>query len=131
MRRREFLGAMGAMALAEGTQFLAAANTDFDRVVLSGELRKWHVVTFDFQGPESAENAMPNPFLDCRLDVVFMHGDASYVVPGYYAADGNAAETGSEKGDKGGQYILDLRTYVKSNCWDAAWAEIKKLGRAA
>lgn len=32
---------------------------------------------------------------------------------------------------KGGQRILDLRTYVKSNRWDAAWQEIKKLGKAA
>jgi len=32
---------------------------------------------------------------------------------------------------KGGQRILDLRTYVKSKRWDAAWAEIKKLDKAA
>ena len=32
---------------------------------------------------------------------------------------------------KGGQRILDLRTYVKSKRWDAAWEEIRKLERAA
>ena len=31
----------------------------------------------------------------------------------------------------GGQRILDFRTYVKSNRWDAAWEEIEKLQRAA
>ena len=31
----------------------------------------------------------------------------------------------------GGQRILDFRTYVKSNRWDAAWKEIEKLQRAA
>ena len=31
----------------------------------------------------------------------------------------------------GGQRILDLRTYVKSQRWDAAWNEIKLLPRAA
>jgi len=67
--------------------------------VLSGELEKWHVITLDFSGPESSENATPNPFLDCRLDVTFTHGDTSIVVPGYYAADGNAAETGADKGN--------------------------------
>ena len=32
---------------------------------------------------------------------------------------------------KGGQRILDLRTYVKSNRWDSAWQEITALQRAA
>lgn len=32
---------------------------------------------------------------------------------------------------KGGQAILDFRTYIKSNRWDAAWAQIKRLRRAA
>jgi len=31
----------------------------------------------------------------------------------------------------GGQRILDFRTYVKSNRWDAAWEEIEKLQRVA
>jgi len=32
---------------------------------------------------------------------------------------------------KGGQRILTLRTYIKSNRWDQAWREIKKLEQAA
>lgn len=31
---------------------------------------------------------------------------------------------------KGGQAILDFRTYIKSNRWDAAWEQIKRLQRA-
>jgi len=31
----------------------------------------------------------------------------------------------------GGQHILDLRTYVKSNRWESAWKQIKKLRNAA
>ena len=31
----------------------------------------------------------------------------------------------------GGQHILNLRTYVKSNRWDSAWQHIKQLERAA
>jgi len=32
---------------------------------------------------------------------------------------------------KGGQHILTLRTYIKSNRWDAAWSHIKELKAAA
>ena len=67
-------------------------------VRISGDLRKWHPVTLSFVGPESGELATPNPFTDYRLDVTFTHGQTRYVVPGYYAADGNAANTGAEKG---------------------------------
>jgi hypothetical protein len=32
---------------------------------------------------------------------------------------------------QGGENILDIRTYVKSNRWDSAWSKIKKLSLAA
>jgi hypothetical protein len=32
---------------------------------------------------------------------------------------------------EGGEHILDLRTYIKSNRWDAAWAKIKELAKVA
>jgi len=67
-------------------------------VVISGELKKWHTVTLSFFGPETAEDAAPNPFTDYRLDVIFKCGDGRYLVPGYYAADGNAAESGADSG---------------------------------
>lgn len=54
----------------------------------------------DIQGPPSKESASPNPFLDVRLDVLFTHlstGDA-FLVPGAFAADGDAAETGATSG---------------------------------
>ncbi|MEM1107362.1 MAG: DUF5060 domain-containing protein [Planctomycetota bacterium] len=59
----------------------------------------WHAVTIDFVGPQSAESAEPNPFTDYRLDVTFNNGDKSYVVPGYFAADGDAANTSAEAGN--------------------------------
>ncbi len=66
-----------------------------------GELRRWHKVTLDFAGPNSNENAATNPFTNYRLDVTFTHADSgkTYVVPGYYAADGNAADTSASGGD--------------------------------
>jgi len=66
---------------------------------VSGELKKWHEVTIDFAGPQTSETATPNPFTDFRLDVTFRSGDSIYVVPGYYAADGNAADTGAVSGN--------------------------------
>ncbi|MBS1827910.1 MAG: DUF5060 domain-containing protein [Acidobacteria bacterium] len=67
---------------------------------ITGELRQWHDVVLTFDGPPTSESATPNPFLHYRLDVTFRKGAAKYVVPGYYAADGNAAETSAKAGNK-------------------------------
>ena len=69
---------------------------------ISGELKKWHRVTLTFDGPETGENAQPNPFLFYRLNVIFTHPKTgkTYLVPGYYAADGNAADSSAETGNK-------------------------------
>ena len=69
---------------------------------ISGELKKWHKVTLTFDGPQSGETADPNPFLYYRLNVTFTHRKSgkSYLVPGYFAADGNAANTSAESGNK-------------------------------
>jgi CubicO group peptidase (beta-lactamase class C family) len=69
-------------------------------VRVSGELKQWHTVTLTLTGPQTSESASPNPFLDYRLNVTFSKADKSYVVPGYYAADGEAAETGAAAGNK-------------------------------
>lgn len=68
----------------------------------SGELKKWHKVTLTFDGPETSETANPNPFLYYRLNVTFKHQGSSkpYLVPGYYAADGDAANTSADSGNK-------------------------------
>ncbi len=68
--------------------------------LVTGELRKWHKITLTFTGSNTSEKSNSNPFRDYRLNVTFTHGDKSYTVPGYYAADGNAAETSADQGDK-------------------------------
>ncbi|MCA9053938.1 MAG: DUF5060 domain-containing protein [Planctomycetaceae bacterium] len=76
------------------------ANGD-GSVAISGELRQWHKVTLDLSGPFASErDSAPNPFTDLCFVVAFTHesGDLTYVVPGYFAADGNAAESGAEAG---------------------------------
>ncbi|RMG18564.1 MAG: DUF5060 domain-containing protein, partial [Bacteroidetes bacterium] len=67
---------------------------------VSGELKKWHTLTLTFDGPGSSEDDLYNPFLNYRLDVTFSNGSKQYVVPGYFAADGNAAETSAGSGNK-------------------------------
>jgi hypothetical protein len=67
--------------------------------VVTGELKKWHKVTLTFYGPQSSETAEPNPFLDYRFSVTFKNDNRIYKVPGYFAADGNAANTGATSGN--------------------------------
>lgn len=69
-------------------------------VEMQGELKKWHRISLIFDGPNTNELAEDNPFLNYRLDVSFQRGARTYVVPGFYAADGNAAETSAEGGSK-------------------------------
>jgi hypothetical protein len=87
---------------------------------LTGEAKEWHTVTLTFDGPAftevgriavpTGETSNPNPFLDYRLNVTFTNGDARYVVPGYYAADGSAAQTGATQGDKWRVHFVPDRT---------------------
>jgi len=73
-----------------------------DDVTVTGELKKWHTVTLTFDGPECSETDEYNPFYNYRLNVTFKHrkSQRSYKVPGYFAADGNAAMTSSSSGNK-------------------------------
>jgi hypothetical protein len=70
---------------------------------LTGEMQQWHKITLTIDGPAAREtDVSPNPFLDYRMLVTFAHesGALTYRVPGYFAADGNAGETGATSGDQ-------------------------------
>lgn len=71
-------------------------------VAVNGELKRWHKVTVTLDGPAASATGMPNPFLDLRMDVTFTHAASktSYRVPGYFDADGNAANTSAVSGNK-------------------------------
>src|SRR5690606_19653236 len=67
----------------------------------TGELKRWHTITLTFDGPFTSETATPNPFTDYRLDVTFRRpGQSGRVYRGYWAADGNAADSGATSGNK-------------------------------
>jgi hypothetical protein len=104
LRGLTLLGVVSLM-LAGG----CAMNVGGGRGVIAGEMKQWHTVTLTFAGPRTWETAEPNPFLDYRLMVTFSKdrpwerldpNTKQYVVPGYYAADGNAGQTGAVTGNK-------------------------------
>ncbi len=79
----------------------AAARRDGDGSVLVSGEKQWHKVTLSMSGPFAHEtDTQPNPFTDYRLTVEFKHesGSPSYIVPGYFAADGDAAHSSAESG---------------------------------
>ncbi len=73
---------------------------------ITGERKLWHKVTLTWNGPQASESGTgagaENPFLDYRLEVTFTHrsGAPSYRVPGYFAADGNAAMSSATAGNQ-------------------------------
>ncbi len=77
------------------------AGADSGRAAVTGELKAWHPVTITWTGPNTSETASTNPFLDYRLNVT-MTGPSGrrYIVPGHYAADGDAANSAAASGDR-------------------------------
>lgn len=88
------------LVLVLAPALLAAGAARAASPEVSGELKKWHKVTLTFDGPECSEQGAPNPFMDYRLSVNFMNGESRYAVPGYFAADGDAANTSADSGKK-------------------------------
>lgn len=78
--------------------FLIACNQQKE-VKIDGELKKWHRITLNFEGPQTSELAENNPFLNYRLEVTFKNGTEEFIIPGFFAADGNAAETSNNEGN--------------------------------
>lgn len=93
-------------------------------VEISGELRTWHKVTLTLDGPHAAEgDERINPFTDYAMTVRFRHesGAPDYQVPGYFAADGDAANTSATSGtrwrahlapDKPGEWTYEI-SFIK------------------
>ncbi|WP_282159623.1 DUF5060 domain-containing protein [Ulvibacterium marinum] len=77
--------------------FLSCGEKENEKSIT--EYRQWHTVTLSFEGPETSEEADENPFLNYRLWVTFKNGENEYTIPGFYAADGDAAETGADSGN--------------------------------
>ncbi|MDN5215215.1 DUF5060 domain-containing protein [Fulvivirgaceae bacterium BMA12] len=72
------------------------------KTLIQGELKKWHKVTLLFHGPQVSEQDAFNPFMNYRLNVNFTHAPSGkkYLVPGHFAADGEAANSSATSGNK-------------------------------
>ena len=109
-------------ASAEGSQSKRSADGD-GAVQITGEMRQWHKITLTLDGPFAREtDTSPNPFTDLQMQVRFTHasGSPDYVVPGYFAADGRAAQTSAVSGvkwrahlspDKTGTWYYEIQFY--------------------
>ncbi|MEM6693002.1 MAG: DUF5060 domain-containing protein, partial [Planctomycetota bacterium] len=76
----------------------AAASTS---PVVTGEQQQRPNITFTWDRPSLSETSEDNPFLNYRLNVTFTGPSGQiYVVPGYFAADGDAANTSASSGNK-------------------------------
>ncbi|MEL6916350.1 MAG: DUF5060 domain-containing protein, partial [Bacteroidota bacterium] len=77
-------------------------HTMYSQSSVSGELREWHKITVEFNSSTTyTESGGTNPFRDRRLNVTFTSPSGkSYLVPGYFAADGNAGESSASSGNK-------------------------------
>ena len=96
-------GCVAVLALGGLVSVGAQRGSGGTDVSVSGDLRQWHKITLTLTGPQADETAnAPNPFLDYRLSATFTHesGSPTYVVPGYFAADGNAANSSATSGNK-------------------------------
>jgi len=68
-------------------------------LTIDGTREVWRPITITCRGPAAREEGEPNPFRDYRLTVTLTRGDRRIVVPGYFAADGRAAESGGTAGN--------------------------------
>ncbi|MEO0468700.1 MAG: DUF5060 domain-containing protein [Bacteroidota bacterium] len=68
------------------------------RLLAQSDVHQYESFHLDFKGPSTAETASENPFLDYRLQVRFQQGEKTWSVPGFFAADGKAAESSASSG---------------------------------
>ncbi|MCA9064499.1 MAG: DUF5060 domain-containing protein [Planctomycetaceae bacterium] len=89
------------------------ANGDGE-VTITGDLKLWHKITVTLSGPFAREtDDSPNPFTDHNMTVHWSHPDGSRLtVPGYFAADGDAANTSAGEGNAWRAHFSPARTGV-------------------
>ncbi len=84
-----------------------------NEITVSGELRQWHKVTLTLA--ESAgrrDGECAEPISGLSPVAVFTHesGTPSYSVPGYFAGDGNAANSSATSGNKWRAHLAPDKT---------------------
>lgn len=97
--RKYFIYSISIICLTSTVAF-GAASTLRSEGTVDGAMRKWHRVSVTFDGPKASEAGKVNPFLDYRMTVTFIKGPRRIEIPGFFAADGNAAETSAKSGNQ-------------------------------
>ena len=83
----------GQIIIAAAAAFLSGCN----RAAPDPTLARFDTVTIDLEGPDASETAAT--FRDHRLTLHLTHESGqTLTVPGFFAADGDAAETGATRG---------------------------------
>ena len=88
-----------------GAGFLTpAGQANAHEISLSGAA--FERVTLSLDGPQLDERGALNPFSDVRLDWIISKGDDEWTVPGYFAACGDAADSGCTGGNQWRAHFL-------------------------
>ena len=96
------------------------------KVSVVGPAMVWHKLSLNIAGPFAHEyDNQPNPFTDHRLLVSFTHADGTkYQVPGFFAADGDAANSSAMSGtvwrvhfvpDRVGRWEYEVQFHTAKN----------------
>ncbi|MEN7343153.1 MAG: DUF5060 domain-containing protein [Pseudomonadota bacterium] len=93
----------GAPELADVETLALPANgmpLTTDPIAAHQIVQRLHTVTRGIEGPTVDETDVVNPFTDYRLDAVFENGNRSYRARGFFAADGDAADSSATSGNR-------------------------------
>lgn len=79
---------------------ITATNTKAESTVsFDAKMHANRPLTALIQGPETSETATPNPFTDYRVDVTFSKDELNIVVPAYFCATTDAADSSADSGN--------------------------------
>ncbi|HEV7281491.1 MAG TPA: DUF5060 domain-containing protein [Pirellulaceae bacterium] len=99
-RKATALASLGYAAIVVAwASFSGAAVHAAPRAQVTENAKAWEVVTLDVEvGRTYSETGDRNPFTDVAARATFESGDERFEVPAYFAADGEAADTGASEG---------------------------------
>ncbi len=107
------LNGSGTLLVQSSVSLEVVASAPASPCQVLGERRQWHRVEVRCSGPSASETSS-GTFTDLRMNVTFTAGTTSLVIPGHFAADGNAGESGARTGTTWRAYFMPPSTGVWS-----------------
>ena len=65
---------------------------------VEGSSKAYQPITIECEGPNVGEDDSSNPFMNYRMTVTISGDGETWKIPGYFAADGNAAQSSAING---------------------------------